>query len=163
MVSLSPDPLPLTPLPGTLLPSASLTSAQLSRYAAEEGRAPEPHTVGGYSAVEFIVGAFEKAGTLDAGAAAQQAHQNGVSTLVGDLTFDARGNLLTPEMHFFQVGGRQFGEAFARVVGTPPQASQAATGRTRASSIYSLHRKMTPLSSQASTGTVLSLLTAWCA
>ena len=105
-------------------PSAALSVDQLSRYAAQESRAAERYSVGGYSAVEFIAGAFEKAGTLDARAAARQAHESGINTIIGGLTFDDLGNLLSPQMHFFQVGGRQFSEAFARVVGSPPQASQ---------------------------------------
>ena len=109
-------------------PSAALSSEQLSRYAAQEGRAAEPYTVGGYSAVELVVAAYTKAGTLDARAAAQQVHQTGVKTLAGDLVFDADGNVLDRKIHFFHVEGRKFSESFARVVGTPPQASQGTAG-----------------------------------
>ena len=109
-------------------PSVALSSEQLSRYAAQEGRAAEPYTVGGYSAVELVVEAFKKAGTLDARAAAQQAHQTGVKTLAGDLAFDAGGNVLNSKIHFFHVEGRSFSESFARVVGTPPQARQGTAG-----------------------------------
>ena len=109
-------------------PSAALSSEQLSRYAAQEGRAAEPYTVGGYSAVELVVAAYTKAGTLDARAAAQQVHQTGVKTLAGDLVFDADGNVLDPSIHFFHVEGRKFSESFDRVVGTPPQASQGTAG-----------------------------------
>ena len=107
-------------------PSAALTSVQLSRHASEEGRAAEPYTVGGYAAVELIARAYEKAAALDARAAAREAHNTGVGTILGDLAFDAAGNVVNPKIHFFQVEGRSFSESFARTVGTPPRAGQVA-------------------------------------
>ena len=112
-------------------PATVMSSEQLSSYATLEGRAPEPYTVAGYSSVEFIVRAFENVSSLDVQAAATNAHRANTATILGELAFDASGNLLNPKIHFFQVQGRQFSESFARAVGTPPQASQGtAAART---------------------------------
>ena len=112
-------------------PSVALTSQQLSKYAALEGRAAEPYTVAGYSAVEFMVRAFEKAGSLDAQGAGMEAHRTKIATILGELAFDDGGNPVNPKIHFFQVQGRQFSESFARAVGSPPKETQAgAAGKT---------------------------------
>jgi glycine betaine/proline transport system substrate-binding protein len=74
--------------------------------------------------VEFIVQAYQKADTLEAEQAATQARQNPIETLVGELAFNAQGNLEDSAMHFFQVQGKSFQEAFARQVGAEPQTTQ---------------------------------------
>ena len=109
-------------------PATVMSAEQLASYEATEGRVAEPHTVAGYAAVELIVKTFEKAGALDAGAAATQARQTTTRTLIGELSFDSSGNLLDPRIHFFQIQGRQLKEAFARAVGAPPEAGLGTAG-----------------------------------
>ncbi len=105
-------------------PATVMGSDQLASYASLEGRAAEPYTVAGYSAVEFIVRGFEKAGTLDAKQAADEARQTKIRTVVGEVAFDAQGQVKKPKIHFYQVQSRLFKESFAREVGTRPQVSQ---------------------------------------
>lgn len=102
-------------------PAAVMVDTQLERYASTEGRFPEPFSVAGYAAVEFIVSAFNTAGTDDPAQAAAYARDNSITTLLGDLQFDAQGNRIDADMHFQQVQGRLFEQNFARVVGTRPQ------------------------------------------
>lgn len=112
-------------------PATVMSPEQLAIYSSREGREAELYTVAGHSGVEFMVKAFEAAGTLDADQAATQARQTTISTLLGEIAFDANGTLQKPKMHFFQVQGRQFKESFVREVGTGPQASQGSNEETK--------------------------------
>lgn len=105
-------------------PATVMSSERLADYANIEGRVAEPYSIGGCSAVGLIVRGFEKAGTLDANRAAKEAHRNKIGTTLGEVGFDARGNLKGPKIHFFQVQGRQFKESFSRKVGTGPKTRQ---------------------------------------
>jgi glycine betaine/proline transport system substrate-binding protein len=109
-------------LPG---PTTVMTSTQFQRYATNEGRFPEPFSVAGYAAVEFIVAAYQGAGSDDPAAAATHARSNPTPTIIGDLRFDEAGNRVDANMHFQQVQGRLFRDGFERVVGTRPQTADA--------------------------------------
>ena len=108
------------------VPRLAMTPAQRQRYAQDTGREPEPFSVAGYAAVEFIAQAYN-ASDGDPTAAVDFARNNPVPTLLGDLTFSADGEREGATMHFQQVQGRIFEDEFQRVVGTVPQAS-AETG-----------------------------------
>lgn len=105
-------------------PDTVMEPFQLAHYAEQEGRTAEPYTFAGYLGLEFIVRAYQQVEILNAEQAAVQARQKPVSTLIGNLTFDAQGNLENPRMHFFQVQGKTFEEAFVRQVGALPQTAQ---------------------------------------
>lgn len=102
-------------------PSTVMGADLFQRYAAEEGRFPEPFSVAGYAAVEFIVRAYTSAASDDPAEAAAFARGNSISTISGELRFDEQGQPVDPTMHFQQVQGRLFRDDFERVVGTPPQ------------------------------------------
>ena len=110
----------------SVVPGAStvMTANQQQRYAANEGRVPEPFSVAGYAAVEFIVRAYNDAETTDAATAAEYARSTPVSTLMGEMQFDDSGNRQDPALHFQQVQARLFRDAFARTAGEPPQVSE---------------------------------------
>lgn len=110
-------------------PDTVMQSFQLAHYAEQEGRTAEPYTVAGYLGLEFIVRAYQQVETLDAEQAAAQARQKPVTTLIGELAFDAQGNLKEPRMHFFQVQSKAFQETFARQVGAEPQTAQDSAAR----------------------------------
>jgi glycine betaine/proline transport system substrate-binding protein len=107
-------------------PSSVMNEMMVQRYASTEGRVPEPFSVAGYAAVEFIVGAFENIDGNDPAQAADYAHTNTITTLLGDLQFDDAGNRVDASMHFQQVQSRLFRDDFARTVGTQPQRSTEA-------------------------------------
>lgn len=107
-------------------PDAGLPAVQRAYYAELEGREPEPYTVAGYAGVEFLVRAFEQAGALEAEQAAAAARQHTFETILGSLTFDEQGYVQEPQLHFFQVQGRRFTQAFTREVGAGPQTTQTA-------------------------------------
>jgi len=102
-------------------PSNVMSTEQLANYAALESRTAEFYTVAGYSAVEFIVRAYEAANALDANQAAKQARQRKIKTLIGEMSFGKNGYLQTSKIHFFRVQGRMFKESFARIVGAGPK------------------------------------------
>ncbi len=102
-------------------PATVMDTGHMQRYASNEGRFPEPFSVAGYAAVEFIVGAYAAANSDEPQAAADYARNNSVTTLVGDLRFNPQGNQLDASIYFQQVQGRVFESSFQRVVGTPPQ------------------------------------------
>ncbi len=112
-------------------PTTVLSLAQLVNFSALEGRDPEFYTVAGYSGVEFIVGAYQAEGTLeDAEKAALNARQTSINTLLGEISFDAQGDLKQPKVHFFQVEGHQFQEAFTREIGAAVQSHQVASQKS---------------------------------
>lgn len=108
-------------------PRTAMTADQRQRYANQEGRVPEPFSVAGYAAVEFITAVYTGADTPDASAAAAYARANTVETLLGTIDFSGGTNLAGATMHFQQVQGRIFADEFARQVGLPPQLEQGET------------------------------------
>ncbi|MFW6195494.1 MAG: ABC transporter substrate-binding protein, partial [Chloroflexota bacterium] len=109
-------------------PESTMSAELLGQYEEQEGRAPDRHTVAGYSAVEFITRAYAEAGSLDAGAAAGTARESEIQTLMGNVAFDAQGNLVRPRIHFFQVQGRQLRHQFTRDVGEAPRMPEGQQG-----------------------------------
>ena len=101
-------------------PATVMGSDRLASYAAVEGRTAEPYAVAGYSSVEFIVRAFDKAASQDVEQASTKARKTKISTLMGEMTFDSQGHVQHPKIHFFQVQCRLFKESFAREVGKGP-------------------------------------------
>lgn len=107
-----------SPLPG---PSTVFEANQLAGFAELTGRNAEPYAVAGYAAVELIVEAYQRAGTLAGEAAANALRGAQASTVMGELAFDEAGNVSNPAMHLFQVEGREFTHRRSRPVGEVPQ------------------------------------------
>ena len=58
------------------------------------GIEPEGYTLGSYAAVQAWATAAERAGTTDAAKVADVLHAGGISTVIGDLAWDANGDLV---------------------------------------------------------------------
>ena len=94
-------------------PTGVMSASQLARYSSLEFREPGLYSVAGYSGVELVVKASEKASSWDATAAGQAARDLDVDTLVGNVSYDSAGELTAPRIYFFRVGGGRFGQALA--------------------------------------------------
>lgn len=62
-----------------------------------KGFDPEGMTLYTYAAVELIAAALEKAGKVDASTAAKELHANAYPTVLGKLSFDAKGDVTKPD------------------------------------------------------------------
>lgn len=71
------------------------------------GYEPRGYTLGSYAAVQAWAAAAEMAGTTDAGAVAETLHKSTIPTVIGDLSWDERGDLRRVEYAWFvwQDGG----------------------------------------------------------
>jgi branched-chain amino acid transport system substrate-binding protein len=87
-------------------PSAAVDETWIREYQAVEYRNPDTYSINGYSALEVLAEGAEKAGTLDplqvAGAIRGLA---GVETPMGELSFNAEGDLTQQTIYIFQVEG----------------------------------------------------------
>jgi len=97
-------------------PKAVMGGSQLAAYASMEFREPGLYSVAGYSGVEVLARAFERANSWDATAAGRAARDLNVDTLIGNVSYDAQGKLAKPRIYFFQVSGGRYGQALASIV-----------------------------------------------
>ena len=72
--------------------------------------------------LEVVVGGM----SLDAAQAAAAGRQQPHNTLLGEIAYNAGGQLQNAQIHFFQVGGKMFNESFARPIGAVAPAGQVA-------------------------------------
>ncbi|MGB9151711.1 MAG: branched-chain amino acid ABC transporter substrate-binding protein, partial [Alphaproteobacteria bacterium] len=85
MMSFSPDPRPL--------PEA----ADAVKRIRARGFEPEGITLYSYAAVQVLAEAAQRAGSVDAAKTALALHQGKYATVVGDITFDAKGDVTDPD------------------------------------------------------------------
>ena len=85
MMSFNPDP--------RTLPEASDAVARIRA----RGFEPEGLTLYSYAAVQTLVEAVKKAGAFDFAKTAAALHQGTYQTVVGDITFDAKGDVANPD------------------------------------------------------------------
>jgi branched-chain amino acid transport system substrate-binding protein len=62
-----------------------------------KGFEPEGGTLYSYAAVEAVAEAIKRAGVVDAAKTAAALHQGSYATVIGDLTFDAKGDVKDPD------------------------------------------------------------------
>jgi branched-chain amino acid transport system substrate-binding protein len=89
--------------PGLGLPG---TDAVNARHTEEQGRPADPVVGSAYALVEILADAIERAGTLDHDAVRDAiAATDGLSTIIGPITFREDGTAPVPNPHMQRVGG----------------------------------------------------------
>jgi branched-chain amino acid transport system substrate-binding protein len=85
-------------------PSAAVDEEWIKEYQAVEYRNPDTYSINGYSALEVLAAGVEKAGTFDAAEVANAIRSlPAVETPMGDLSYDAEGDLKEQTIYIFQV------------------------------------------------------------
>ena len=88
------------------LPSASKVVAAFTADKYD----PEGYTLRSYAAVQVWAEAVKKAGTTDAAKVAATLRANTFKTIVGDLAFDAKGDIKKPEYAFYAWKGGKYAQ-----------------------------------------------------
>jgi branched-chain amino acid transport system substrate-binding protein len=82
------------------------TEAVNERHIEEEGRPADPVVGSAYALVEILADAIERAGTLDHDAVRDAiAATDGLSTIIGPITFRENGTASVPNPHMQRIGG----------------------------------------------------------
>jgi branched-chain amino acid transport system substrate-binding protein len=89
-------------------PSTVADSQWIKEYQAVDFRNPDTYSVNGYSALMLLAEGVKKANSLEAGRIASALHGSTVSSLLGQLRYDDRGDLTDPTVYVFQVRDNAF-------------------------------------------------------
>ena len=79
-------------------------------YQAVEYRNPDTYSVNGYAAMQALADAVKDADSFDRDAVADALRGNTVTTLLGDLKFEANGDLVDPKIWIYQVQNEEFAQ-----------------------------------------------------
>jgi branched-chain amino acid transport system substrate-binding protein len=94
-------------------PQAAVDEAWIKAYQAVEYRNPDTYSINGYSALEVLVAGAEKAGTLDSAQVADAIRGlSAIPTPMGDLSYNADGDLQDQKIYVFQVQNSDWVQAF---------------------------------------------------
>lgn len=77
-------------------------------YQEIESRNPGTYSIAGYSAMTVLAEGVRRAGSLDTAAISQAIKQGELTTLVGKITYDERGDLENQQIYIFQVRDGEF-------------------------------------------------------
>jgi ABC-type branched-subunit amino acid transport system substrate-binding protein len=85
-------------------PGAAVDETWIKEYQVVEYRNPDTYSINGYSALEVLAEGVRKAGTFDATQVANAIRGlPGVETPMGDLSYNAQGDLEDQKIYIFQV------------------------------------------------------------
>ena len=84
-------------------PSAVVDKAWIAAYQAVEYRNPDTYSINGYSAMKALGEAVKKANSIDSKQVAAALHSIDLSTPVGQIAYDANGDLKDQRIYIFQV------------------------------------------------------------
>jgi branched-chain amino acid transport system substrate-binding protein len=85
-------------------PEAAVDETWIKEYQAVEYRNPDTYSINGFSALEVLAEGAEQAGSLEASQVADAIRSlSGVDTPMGDLSYDADGDLQNQRIYIFQV------------------------------------------------------------
>jgi branched-chain amino acid transport system substrate-binding protein len=79
-------------------------------YQAVEFRNPDTYSVNGYVAMQALADAVRDADSFERDAVAAALRDNSVETLLGDLRFEADGDLIDPKIWIYQVQNDEFAQ-----------------------------------------------------
>jgi branched-chain amino acid transport system substrate-binding protein len=80
----------------------------IEAYQAVEYRDPDTYSVNGYVAMQVLAAGVREADSLELERIANALRNNAISTLLGDLRFDAQGDLVDPGIWIYQVQNSEF-------------------------------------------------------
>jgi branched-chain amino acid transport system substrate-binding protein len=89
-------------------PAAVGDRAWFEAYQAVEYRNPDTYSVNGYVAMQVLARGASEAKSLDANRIAEALRQNPVTTLLNEMSFDAGGDLVDPQIWIYQVVNDEF-------------------------------------------------------
>jgi len=89
-------------------PRAVGDAAWFEAYQAVEYRNPDTYSVNGYVAMQVLAQGAVQGNTVDADRIARTLRDNAIPTLLGDLAFDANGDLVDPQIWVYQVTDGEF-------------------------------------------------------
>lgn len=89
-------------------PTSVVNDQWIKEYQAVDFRNPDTYSVNGYSALMVLAEGVKKANSLDADQIAAALHGSSVSSLLGQLSYDNRGDLTDPTVYIFQVRDNAF-------------------------------------------------------
>jgi branched-chain amino acid transport system substrate-binding protein len=85
-------------------PSAAVDETWIKEYQAVEYRNPDTYSINGYSALEVLAEGVKQAGTFDAVQVADAIRSlSEITTPMGNLSYDAKGDLKDQKIYIFQV------------------------------------------------------------
>jgi branched-chain amino acid transport system substrate-binding protein len=79
-------------------------------YQAVEYRNPDTYSVNGYVAMQALAGAVRDADSFERAEVSQSLRDNSIETLLGNLQFEADGDLVEPKIWIYQVQNEEFAQ-----------------------------------------------------
>ena len=80
----------------------------IEAYQAVEYRNPDTYSVNGYVAMQVLAAGVKAADSLEADAVAAALRSTGVSTVLGEMRFDEKGDLANPQIWIYRVENSEF-------------------------------------------------------
>lgn len=80
----------------------------IEAYQAVEYRNPDTYSVNGYVAMQVLAEGVKAANALEADAIAQALRSNAIPTVLGEMRFDAKGDLANPQIWIYRVEDSEF-------------------------------------------------------
>jgi branched-chain amino acid transport system substrate-binding protein len=94
-------------------PEAVVDETWIKEYQAVEYRNPDTYSINGYSAMEVLAAGVKEAGSFDATQVANAIRSlSKISTPMGDLSFDAQGDLKEQKIYIFQVQNGDWAQVY---------------------------------------------------
>jgi len=95
-------------------PAQAVDKKWVQEYQAVEYRNPDTYSINGYSALAVLAEGVKKAKSLDAAKVADALRSLDTQTPIGRMSFDANGDLKSPQIYVFQVRDAEFVQVFPR-------------------------------------------------
>ena len=93
-------------------PRAVASPTWFEEYKALEARNPGIDSTTGYSAADVLLTAVKKAGTAEGRALAQTIHAIDLKSLIGQVRYDANGDLAEQRVYLFKIQGGRFQQVY---------------------------------------------------
>lgn len=89
-------------------PENAADAQWIEAYQAVEYRNPDTYSVNGYVAMQVLAEGVKAADSLKADAIAAALRSNGIPTVLGEMRFDAKGDLANPQIWIYRVENGEF-------------------------------------------------------
>ena len=93
-------------------PEQAVSKDWIRRYQEVEHRNPDTYSINGYSALRVLAEGVREAGSFDAGAVSEAIRSVAVETPMGELSFQANGDLQDATVYIFQVQDGAFVQVY---------------------------------------------------
>jgi branched-chain amino acid transport system substrate-binding protein len=89
-------------------PKTAVDQTWTQAYQAVEYRNPDTYSVNGYSAMQVLVEAVKKSGSLNASQIAEAVRKLDITTPLGEVQYEDNGDLRAAQIYTFQVKDGEF-------------------------------------------------------